>query len=280
VIGRYYALASGEPAEVAEAIREHYLPRFAGDALPVTPAGTAIALADKMDTIAGSFGIGNRPTGSEDPYGLRRLTLGIIAIILDGELSVDLGDLLEAGLAGLGGRLERPTGEVRSELEDFFRGRLTSLFTGDGFRPDLVEAVLATGMNDLPDARRRLRALSEFRTRDEFEPLATAFRRVVNIIPPGFSGEVKENLLTEPAEKELHSLYRERAAGLTALREGHRYGELLSGLASLRPAVDRFFDEIMVMVDDLPLRHNRLALMRKLADLFDAVADFGRIATP
>ncbi len=279
IMGKYYALESGEPAAVAEAILEHYLPRFAGDSLPVSGAGIAVGLADKLDTIAGSFGIGARPTGSEDPYGLRRLTIGIINIIWERKLELDLPDLIARAVAELGGKIERPVEEVTDEIIDFFRGRLQSMFAQEGFRSDLVEAVLAPGFANLVDVRQRLVSLSAFCSRKEFQPLAVAFKRVGNILPAGWSGTVREDLLQETVEHELQALWREKAEGISQLKVERRYAEVLTELAALRPAVDSFFDGVMVMVEDEPLRTNRLALLRGVADLFASVADFTRIVT-
>jgi glycyl-tRNA synthetase beta chain len=277
-MGKYYALAAGEPEEVAEAIFEHYLPRFAGDRLPETDAGAAVSLADKIDTIAGSFGIGQKPTGSEDPYGLRRQTLGVISIIISRELEIDLEDVIARALVELKEKIDRPEKEVMADILDFFRGRLQNLFTQEGHRYDVVEAVLSPGISDLTDVRRRLEALSGFASLPEFEPLAVAFKRVVNIIPEGFQGEVDETLLREKSEKELFRLYREKEKGIRDLESRRDYTGVLAELASIRPAVDDFFDEVLVMTEDEGLRNNRLALMSALEALFTGMADFSRMA--
>jgi glycyl-tRNA synthetase beta chain len=277
-MGYYYALESKETPEVAEAVRDHYLPRFAGDALPASPAAAAVGLADRMDTIAGSFGIGQKPTGSEDPYGLRRLTLAVINIIQGGDFDVDLTTFVAEAVRLLEGKLDRPAADVTAEVLEFFRGRLLAQAVAEGMRPDLVEAVLAAGMAHLPDARRRLLALSEFSRQPEFEPLAVTFRRVVNIIPAGFQGKVHQKQFVEEAERTLHRVYTEKKQQIKEAAAAGRYDEVLASLASLRPAVDAFFAEIMVMAEDEGVRNNRLALMKSLADLFSLVADFGRMA--
>ncbi len=277
-MGMYYAREAGEPEEVCLAIREHYLPRFAGDALPSTPAGRAVSLADKMDTIVGSFGIGQKPTGSEDPYGLRRHTLGIINIILENGLEIGLGEFIGLAAAELEGKMEQPATAVVAEVKEFFRGRLAGLFVQQGYPADLVEAVLSSGMENLPDARRRLEAIDRLRKQEGFEPLAVAFKRVMNIIPPGAAHKVDAKLLKEEAENELHRIYKEREKSVNQARREGRYDDVLAELASMRPAVDRFFEEVMVMVEDAKLRSNRLALMSALAGLFTEVADFTKIA--
>ncbi len=277
-MGYYYALESKEPAEVAEAVRDHYLPRFPGDALPSSPSAAAIGLADRMDTVAGSFGIGQKPTGSEDPLGLRRLTLAVINIIQGGGFDVDLAAFVAEAVRLQEGKLERPADDVAAEVLEFFRGRLVAQAVAEGMRPDLVEAVLSAGMNRLPDARRRLLALAEFSRRPEFEPLAVTFRRVVNIIPADFSGRVKPKGFVDEAERTLHRVFNDRNKRIRGLAAAGRYDEVLASLASLKPEVDAFFAEVMVMAEDEGVRNNRLALMKNLADLFTLVADFGRMA--
>jgi glycyl-tRNA synthetase beta chain len=278
IMGKYYAMAAGESPEVSRAVYEHYLPRFAGDSLPESEAGAVISLADKMDTVAGSFGIGQKPTGSEDPYGLRRQTLGMINIILSLGLDIDLVDLVDRSVKELEGKTNLPAAEVTEEIVDFFRGRLLSMFVQEGHRHDVVEAVLSPGITSLVDVKERLEAISDLTARPEFEPLAVAFKRVVNIVPEGFRGKVDPALCRESAERELLRLYEEKGKDIRELEADRDYKAVLSELASIRPAVDEFFDSVMVMDEDETLRNNRLALMEALASLFAQVADFSKIA--
>jgi glycyl-tRNA synthetase beta chain len=278
VMGRYYATAAGEPPEVALAVEEHYRPRFAGDAVPATPAGICVGLADRLDTIAGSFAVGQKPTGSEDPYGLRRHALGALATILAHGLRLDLRVLVAMAVEQVGTKVECATEEVTDEILDFFRGRLAGLMAQDGFRGDLIEAVLSAGFHDVVDVRRRLGALAEFLGGGEFLPLAVAFKRVANIVPEGFAGEVDEARLEHPSERRLHGEFRQKSAGITALAREKRYLEVLAELSRLRPAVDEFFDQVMVMDQDPEIRRNRLSLMYQMATLFTGFADFKRLA--
>lgn len=277
IIGKYYARATGETDVVSNAIYEHYLPRFAGDDLPDSGEGMAVSLADKMDTIVGSFGIGNKPTGSEDPYGLRRFTLGIINIIFARNLEIDLPDFIGRAVDELAGKIDNSPEEVKAGVLEFFRARLQNLLVQEGNRYDLVDAVISSGTDNLIDLRQRLVAVDEFRSRDEFEPLTIAFKRVMNIIPEGFEGEVKSGLFEEEAEKALYNIYKEKEKGIRDLKSKRSYRDVLVELSSIRPVVDRFFDDVMVMVEDASLRDNRLALMSGLASLFAEVADFTKI---
>jgi glycyl-tRNA synthetase beta chain len=202
-MGRIYAQNQGEEEEVATAIGEHYLPRFAGDRLPQTLLGTIVSLADKMDTIAGCFAIGLLPSGSEDPYALRRQGSGLILTILERNLRFSLSSLLEEALEAVSQHLGKDVRPVQEKIVAFLGQRLSGLLLDQGFAPDLVAAILSAGTDDLVATRRRAEALSSLRQQPDFENLVIAFKRVVNILPPGFSRLVNPQLFQTEAEAQL-----------------------------------------------------------------------------
>ncbi|HLB25543.1 MAG TPA: glycine--tRNA ligase subunit beta, partial [Nitrospirota bacterium] len=274
VMGGEYARRTGEREEVAKAIVEHYMPRFSGDDVPSTPAGTAVSIADKMDTIAGIFSVGKIPTGSEDPYALRRQALGVIAMILRGGFRVSIKALVNEAVAALGAK----GGErLAADILEFFRQRVSNQLASEGFEYDTVDAVLAREFDDIIDARSRVAAISEFRKAAEFGPFITAFKRVANIIPEGYAGKLDEALLKEFAEKDLFAHYLDIKDDVYAMIDGGRYGEALNKIAAVRPFVDKFFDDVMVMDKDEAVKSNRLALLSLLAGMFFKVADLKKV---
>lgn len=279
IMGREYALLSGEHASVAQAIAEQYLPRFAGDELPVTIAGSLLALADKMDTIVGCFGVGLVPTGSQDPYGLRRLASGCISIMLEGELDLSLGEVIStaAGLYERQNLLPRPAAEVAREVREFLVGRLRIALEDRGLRYDVVDAVLAAAPDNPGLAYRRAETLQRLRQEPFFRQLLTAFTRVANLARQAGGEELKPDLFTEAAEKELYDHYQKAATRLPALVDEERCREALVLLAELAPSVDRFFEEVLVMAPDPAVRANRLALLKAIRNLGLSIADFSRL---
>ncbi|MDI3538819.1 MAG: glycyl-tRNA synthetase beta chain, partial [Bacillota bacterium] len=272
-------LLSGEHASVAQAIAEQYLPRFAGDELPVTIAGSLLALADKMDTIVGCFGVGLVPTGSQDPYGLRRLASGCISIMLEGELDLSLGEVIStaAGLYERQNLLPRPAAEVAREVREFLVGRLRIALEDRGLRYDVVDAVLAAAPDNPGLAYQRAETLQRLRQEPFFRQLLTAFTRVANLARQAGGEELKPDLFTEAAEKELYDHYQKAATRLPALVDEERYREALVLLAELAPSVDRFFEEVLVMAPDPAVRANRLALLKAIRNLGLSIADFSRL---
>jgi glycyl-tRNA synthetase beta chain len=281
LMGRYYAQHDGEPAEVCEALREQYLPRFAGDETPVTRTGMAVAIADKLDTIAGIFATGQKPTGTRDPFGVRRAALGLLRIAVERRLDLDLRSLIGQALAAL--PFAAPENTARDVYEYVFE-RLRAYYL-EG-RPDfpitteLFDAVLATRPASPLDFDSRLRALSEFLRLPDAQSLAAANKRIANILrksaePVGES--VDDDLLRDPAEQ----ILAEQVVAVGRLVEpkfaARQYTEALQTLAVLRKAVDEFFDSVMVMADDPALRANRLALLRRLQSLFMHAADLSRL---
>ena len=278
VMGRYYALHDGEDAQVADAVQSHYQPRFAGDALPSGNIACAASLADKLDALVGFFGIGQIPTGDKDPFGLRRAALGVLRILMESPLPLDLSDLIADAQAGFAaGVLTQPVAEP---LLDFMHDRLRGLLRDAGHAQDAVEAVLAQRPTRIDLVPAKLAAVRDFLRLPEALALAAANKRIGNILKKaeGALPEPDVALLQEPAEKALF----ERVVLIAPLVKSHvaneDYADALKALASVRAEVDRFFDEVMVNVDEPLLRGNRLGLLKALFDQLNAVADIARLA--
>ncbi len=277
IMGGYYAERSGENPEVALAVKEHYRPAFAGDVLPSNAVGAAVALADKLDTILGVIGVGLIPSGSEDPYALRRHALGVIEIILARGWALSLDELIECELNLLEGKLRLTREEAREHVLDLFRQRFKSRFTALGFAYDVIDAVLATGIDSFADAAKKVEALAELKKQEWFEPLATAFKRVVSILNEDAEGEIDPNGFQDPAEKALYEHYLKISGPVARHFERKEFSEALAKIVEIKPSVDAFFDKVMVMVEDEALRKNRLHLLFHISRLFVQLADFSRI---
>ncbi len=279
VMGREYAKAGGEPAEVALAIFEHYLPRTASDALPTQDPGALIGIADRLDTIVGILGIGKGPTGAADPYGLRRACLAVINIVLARGYHFSLGAAIDKSLDLLGGRVA-DRAKTRKDALDFFRERLKNLWAENN-RKDVVEAVLSAGFDDMVAAASRLKAMSNIVGLPDFDPLAVAFKRVVNIIEKQAKdvrvGTIDTNLLAEDAERNLHQLYESTRGRIEGAVKSQDFPGALREITSLKPAVDLFFDKVRVLADDQRLKENRVALLVAIGRLFGGIADFSKI---
>ncbi|TCK03602.1 glycine--tRNA ligase subunit beta [Marinobacterium mangrovicola] len=279
LMGYHYALNDGEPEEVALAQNEHYMPRFHGDELPQTKTGIAVAIADRLDTLVGLFGINQPPTGSKDPFALRRATLGTLRIIVENDLALDLRTLLQAA-ADQYGQLPAQDSVVEQVLE-FMLERFRAWYEERGISVDNYIAVHTLRPTKPLDFDRRVRAVSHFRTLPESASLAAANKRVSNILSKQ-EGEVADSvdssLLTDAAEVELAKQVTALEAELAPVFEKGEYQNALEALAKLQAPVDRFFDEVMVMADDERVRGNRLALLTKLRNLFLGVADISLIA--
>ncbi len=277
IMGGYYAEHAGKSKEVALAIKEHYQPAFAGDAVPSTPAGAVVAVADKLDTIVGCIGVGLIPSGSEDPYALRRHALGIIQILIHYDYGIALWWLIDQGIEALGDKAKLSQDEIRRHCKDLFAQRFKTLLSAEGFEYDVIDAVLETEIVSLNDTKEKAMALADLKKRDYFEDLATAFKRVVRIIEGDVPGEVNQELLTEEAEL---ALFR-RFAGIKSTVERHaqagEYSSALAKIAVIKGEVDDFFDHVMVNVEDEALKSNRMALLKSIADLFSPLADFSKI---
>jgi glycyl-tRNA synthetase beta chain len=282
IMGRYYAASDGEPAAVADAIAEQYLPRFSGDALPASVDGQILAVADKLDTLAGVFAIGKTPSGNRDPFGLRRAALGVVRILIECKLDLDLKATIATAVEA------QPKGTVESaelvaalytfiteRLRRYFLDRDTTLAT------ETFDAVLARGPVSLVDFEQRIAAVQAFIKLEPAASLAAANKRIANILKKAeeqAGAAVKEKLLTEPAETALWDALAAARAAVTPLLEDRNYAEALTALAGLREPVDYFFDDVMVMADDKATRKNRLALLGELRDLFLNVADISRLS--
>ncbi|GFE56375.1 glycine--tRNA ligase subunit beta [Geobacter sp. AOG1] len=277
IMGREYALLQGEDAEVATAIAEHYLPTQAGGDLPVSDSGAILSIADKLDTICGCFGVGLIPTGSADPYALRRSALGIINIIIDRGYGLSLRTLIDSALGLLAPKLTRPRDEVAGDVLEFFRGRLVNLLA-DRYPTDAVDAAVSASFDDLVDVAARVAALAEFKTRPDFEPLAIAFKRVCNIVKEEVAASVTADCFQDAAEGELHAAFQAVQAKVVAAVAGGAYLDALAEIATLRGPVDTFFERVMVMAEDERVRTNRLALLQEIKGLFRDIADFAKIA--
>ncbi|MDD2443103.1 MAG: glycine--tRNA ligase subunit beta [Desulfotomaculaceae bacterium] len=279
IMGREYAERSGESRGVATAIFEHYLPRFAGDRLPETLPGKIVSVADKMDTIVGCFAIGIQPSGSQDPYALRRQALGISNIILEGQMSLSLNELVRVSYRGFEGkvRFKLSLEKVKDEVAEFFKQRIKGILGERGFSYDTIEAVLASGYDNFSETLQRAGALAEFRRNPAFGDLLTAFMRANNLSKNTANRSVKPDLLEDSSEIELYHQFVGVQEKTRIYLEKRDYSSLLASVATLQPPLDVFFNSVMVMVDDRELRENRLALLLNIADLVKKVADISKL---
>ncbi len=286
IIGGLYARAQGEPEKVAQAIYEHYQPAAADAPCPSTLEGAALALADKLDTIAACFSAGLAPTGSRDPFALRRAGTGVIRILVEGRQTLSLSAAVEQAVRGVasgGLRVDDPA-KLTSEVATFLEERARYFFRELRQHPfDEVNAVFAAGWDDLNETASRLEAVRRLRPSKDFEPLAAAFKRIGNILEQAGDGQARAagsldtELLEAGPERELHDRFIELRPKVAALRQAHKYEEALRQIASLRPLVDRFFDKVLVMAKDDRVRENRLMLLAQLLREFSTVADFSEI---
>lgn len=277
VMGAHYARLQGEPAAVCDAIVEHYAPRGAGDELPQSPAGAALAIADRLDTIVGCWAAGLAPTGSADAYGLRRAALGVIAILLDRGWRVGLDRLIADAKDQLADTIE-VSDQAVADIAEFIRVRLRGVLA-EGLPGDCVDAALAAGYDDLPAAAARARAVAALRQRDDFEPLATAFKRVANMLKGQKSdGTPAPDKFIEKAEKDLWTSFSAVRGDVDQYLASDDYDAALTRLAELKAPVDTFFTDVMVIHDDKAVRANRLALLGTINQTFTRIADFRQLA--
>ena len=279
VMGGYYAAAAGEPAEVSEAIRDQYRPRFAGDELPAGPVGIAVAVADKLDTICGMFAIEQPPTGSSDPFAVRRSAIGVIAMLRQAGQG-SLAALIDASLDAYAAQgLEFDCAKTAEGIRGFFEGRLAAIARDEGVSPDTIEAVSAAGVIDPAEFMLRAHALEDARTNDPelFDDLSTAYARAAHLGDAKLGTEVDGALLGE-AEKALLSAVDAASTTVSEQLGAGAYVEALAALAALREPIDRFFTDVLVMDDDPKVRDNRLRLLNRFASVFGDVADIGVLA--
>lgn len=279
VMGSYYAAASGETPQVAQAIGQHYQPRFAGDALPDTTVGKLVALADKLDTICGLFAVGQGPTGSSDPFALRRSAIGIVNMLETG-LPISLAAAIDESLASFAAQgVAFDAAAVRAEVVDFFVTRTKVMLRDGGVNADTVDAVLAAGVEEPAVISQRAHALEDARANDAetFDNLATAYARANNLRKPELGEDVDDALLTEP-ERALAGAVATAEQAVASALASDDFAAALSQLAALRAPIDGFFADVMVMDEDAALRDNRLRLLNRFVAVFANVADFGKMA--
>jgi glycyl-tRNA synthetase beta chain len=286
VMGRIYADIAGEPTDVAAAIEEHYRPVYSGAPLPETLVGAILSIADKMDSICGCFSIGLIPTGASDPYALRRQGIGIVQIMNDKGLSYPLRELIRGSLEQFGSKSASEINALIEKVYTFLQNRISHLLAEEGYSRDVIAAIVSISVDDVPNVPNRVKALESLKARPDFEPLAVGFKRVVNIIRK--SGLKEEGAAPEAVEPKLFEHESEGALfeelktvdqKVSEAMEKEAFEQALVEIASLRDAVDRFFDGVMVMAEDTTIRRNRLALLGHIAALFGKFADFSKLST-
>ena len=274
VMGRYYALDAGAPPRVAAAIEDHYRPVAADSDLPTSLEGSILSIADKIDTIVGYFGINEKPTGSQDPYSLRRQAIGILRVLQKPDLSVSFSSLVEKAIELYKVNLSENT---KVEVLDFVRGRLKVLLQTKGYVPDEIEVVLATGEIDVSDIEKRIQAVSNFRSSANFSQVYPALNRVLRILPDSLPKEIDPDLFEDDAEQKLSSLIIGMDADLNKLIKSQNYDKLLIKLSALQPAIDQFFDQVLVMAEDLDVRQNRFTLLNAIGQRIYAIGDLTKL---
>ncbi|MDH5477707.1 MAG: glycine--tRNA ligase subunit beta [Nitrospinota bacterium] len=277
VVGREYARHAGEPEEVCMAINESYMPRFSGDKTASGAVGAIVGIADRIDTLTGCFGIGLIPTGTQDPFALRRGALGVIQTILDKGYRISLTDLISTSIGLYDGKLQAPAEEVEKKLIEFFGARLKHMWARAGVGHDVAEAVLSSGIDDIVSARMRLEALTRLKELPFFIPLVTTYKRAANIVKGAPPQEVDPELFEKEAERMLYAEVKGLGQEAMELEKDGYFFEALERLAGLRSAVDHLFDEVMIMAEDKKVRNNRLNLLSQVTALFMQIADFSKI---
>lgn len=277
-MGMEYAKVSGENEIVSLAILEQYLPRYSGDSLPTTTAGSILSIADKLDTIVGLFAINIHPTGSQDPFGLRRKALGIINIILDKKLNLSIDELLETSLyiyVDVNG-IAFDYNKVKNEIMDFFKGRIQNMFIQMGIRYDIVDAVIGSDIDDIYDMKIKADKLTKWLEKENTSEILNAFKRVSNLAEKAHSDHVSEDLLTED-ELDLYEKYNNLEEEIKASINQKEYDKALDLLGSLKESIDTYFDRVMVMVEDEDLKNNRLGLLKKIYNTMRDICDLSKI---
>jgi len=277
VIGGYYSDHSGEDPEVGLAIKEHYRPSFSGDALPSTTVGSIVSIADKLDTIMGCIGVGLLPSGSEDPYGLRRHSLGIIQIMTNQNWQVSLNELIQKGIILLAGKIKLTSDDIHRHTQALFSQRYKTVLIAEEYPYDAIDAVLSANIDSLVDVRQKVVALSDLKKQPYFEPLATTFRRVVSILNDESDGDIQTSLLNEQAEKKLYDEYKRVKEPIENYLNQKQFPQALEKIVEIKETVDEFFEHIMVMTKEDKLRKNRLRLLKHISLLFSNIADFSKI---
>jgi len=281
IMGRVYANHAREDSSVALAIQEHYQPTHSGGKLPKTIVGAIVAIADKMDTICGCFGVGLKPTGATDPYALRRQGIGIIRILKARNLTFSIQEIIEKSITSIEDKLIESPNMIISDIMEFFKTRMMNILVESGISKDVAISVLNAGMTCVPEVWARAEALENLKKAPDFEPLASAFKRVGNIIKnvdrSSLNAIVPERL-EEPSEIHLYETCNRLESEIFTLITESRFDEALKTIASIRDQVDRFFDDVLVMSEDEVLKNNRLKLLVTIAMLFESIADFSSIS--
>ena len=290
-MGMYYALKQGEKEEVAKAIYEHYLPKSSDDELPETEIGTILALADKLDTVISFLSIGEKPKATADPYGIRRNAIGLVRILVEKEIDIDLKDvLLEMGIKAHKTKILKFAGlqnnwnltfdnEIIPEVLEFINARFIAYMKEKGYSTDIINSVVAVDKGNIYRNYLKIKTIEELKKNPEFENVMTVFKRVGKIIPEKFEGKFKEELLKKDEEKELFKQFKDVKDEFEIEIQNKNYGEALNKLVSLKKYIDNFFDNVMVMVKDKEIKNNRLSLMKMINNTFKKIADFTKITT-
>jgi len=278
IMGRYYALESGETAAIAEAIDAHYLPRYSGDALPASRLGQCLALADRMDLLVGIFSLGQKPTGDKDPFGLRRAAIGVIRILIEKKVSVALDQMLDLAISQMPDEIKDAS--VKAGVLAYLLERLRGYYAEQKISVDIFDAVAVCQTQDLGDLNDRMAAVVAFKALPEASSLAAANKRVSNILRKTeevFPAEVDTDQLIEPAERALYDALKAQQTAVAPRLQKHEYTQALSDMAQLNTVIDAFFKDVMVMVEETALRHNRLALLQQMSQLFLNIADVSKL---
>ncbi len=278
VMGAYYARLSQEPEDVAQAVREHYQPKGAHDTLPQGVLGALVGLADRLDSIVGVFSVGKGPTGTADPFGLRRAAMGVIRVLRDRAWHLSLSGALDQAGKALVSRAKKDGTKVKTEVLEFFRARIKGLMGADGIPADVAEAVLAAGFDDVVDAFARAEALAQLEESPDFEPVLVTFKRVANILKNQTPSSLDPLRFRAPEEKQLHAALAKVQGEVELAARGRDFASAFSHLAALRPAVDAFFENVMVMDEDLDVRAARVALLASVHAVFSPLADLTRLS--
>ncbi|HYE81164.1 MAG TPA: glycine--tRNA ligase subunit beta [Clostridia bacterium] len=279
IMGREYALLQGEKEAVADAILEHYLPRFAGDYLPETVNGSILSIADKMDTICGCYAIGIQPTGSQDPYALRRQAIGITSIILDAKMHLGMAHLADTALKAFVEKeiVKGDLKTIKKDVIEFFKQRFRNVMMDKDFEYDVIDSVINAEFDDIYDAYLKIEELSKWKHKDEFLNILGSFNRVSNLASKAQGAEIFTALFKEKAELELYTAYTRVNTEYEGYVDNREYGKALKLMMTLKKPIDDFFDNIMVMVEDESIRNNRLGLLKSIAGMMNRMADLGAI---
>jgi glycyl-tRNA synthetase beta chain len=275
-MGGAYALHDGESEAAAVAIKEHYMPKRAGAELPATDAGAILGLADRFDTLVGCFGIGQVPSGTADPFGLRRISLAILHILEKKGYDISLSEIIHKALALYGDKVDGGSATVATVL-NFIQGRFTNDCIRRGFHTGVVEAAVSVSFDEVNECMQRIEAIEQIRQDPNFGVLAGSYKRVKNIIKDNRETTVNSELFDHTAEKQLHSLFVEVQEEMGRLVEDRDYGAALQAMLKMKEPVDTFFDEVMVMAEDEAVRQNRLNLLTALGDLILQIGDISKL---